>query len=171
MVHPRSRSTTFWLMLRFRTTINGSSGPPAHVTRATLRDPCRCCLRQKVASQRVTSGELNHTNCPPANTAAQFHLRLPSLPACLPESLFAPPPSSHYFFFYLFRPLTKSNRSILHSILLKPHTRSRKAPSQPSWLPESSPGYPSLGSWFPRTPPRSALVAAIFRWERGGILG
>jgi hypothetical protein len=163
-------------MLRFRTAINGSIGPPAHVTVPLYATPAAAAFAKK--SRRSASRQANSTTASPAaNTAAQFHLRLPSLPflpACLPESLLHRRLGSSLFFFFrfLFIPPAQQIQSIhppLH--LLKPHTRSRQALSQPSWLPESSPGYPSLGSWFPRTPPPPAVFAGIFRWERGGIWG
>ena len=91
-------------MLRFRTAINGSIGPPAHVTVPLYATPAAAAFAKK--SRRSASRQANSTTASPAaNTAAQFHLRLPSLPflpACLPESLLHRRLGSSLFFFLFF---------------------------------------------------------------------
>jgi len=138
-------------MLRFRTAINGSIGPPAHVTVPLYATPAAAAFAKK--SRRSASRQANSTTASPAaNTAAQFHLRLPSLPflpACLPESLLHRRLGSSLFFFfvfYLFRPLSKSNRSILHSICSN-LTRVRDKPSASQAGSQNRP--PATRRWDP----------------------
>lgn len=124
----------------------------AHVTRATLRDPCHCCLRQK---SRPSASSERHLESTPTNGPVQFHPHLPRLPACLillhcllkvflyfPTSFYPPIPS--------FRSPTEPE---------PPHQRSVNS------LPSSRPRLPHANSKL--APPRLLLA----RFPRRAIVG